>query len=410
MNPVDALRSSVEALRRNLPRTLLTALGLVIGTGAVIAMLAVGTGARERLAEQIRSLGANLIAVHPGAVAVNGVRQAAGSRRNLTIDDAAAIEREVPGIQVAAPVVRGSGQLVAGNLNWETNLFGGDAGFLEAREWRIARGRGFTSEETSGSGKVIIIGETVAEALFGGSEAVGQTIRLQKTPLQVVGVLARKGQNTQGADQDDVAIVPLSTAQNRVFGISRSSARAVSVALVKVREGHDMAVAESGIRDLLRQRHGRGPGQEDDVTVRNLAEVMARRDASARTMTLLLGAIAAISLVVGGIGVMNVMLVSVTERTREIGVRRAVGARRRDVLLQFLVEAGTLSALGAGVGVVIGVLAASTISALVGWPALVRGSAISVAVLCSVAIGTFFGFYPAVRAARLPPILALRHE
>jgi putative ABC transport system permease protein len=410
MNALDTLRSALKALRRNPLRTMLTALGLVIGTGAVIAMIAIGAGARERLIEQIRSLGSNLLVVSPGSAASGGARLGAGSRQNLTIDDATAIARDISSVQVAAPVVRGTAQIVAANVNWSTMLLGADAGFLAARDWPMASGRGFTREETDGAGKVVIIGRTVADALFGAAEPVGQTVRVQTTPLRVIGVLDRKGQNTQGSDQDDLAIVPLSTAKMRVLGASHASSRAVGAIVTKVRQGADLAEAERQIRDLLRQRHRRAANQDDDFSIRNLAEVMERRDASARTLTLLLGAVAGVSLLVGGIGIMNVMLVSVTERTREIGLRLAIGARRRDILVQFLIEAATLSGVGGAVGVAAGAVTATLVASLAGWPTVIRAEAVVLAAGCSIAIGVFFGFYPARRAAALQPIEALRHD
>ena len=410
MNAFDALRSALEALRRNPLRTLLTALGVVIGTAAVIVMIAVGAGARERLAEQIRSLGANLIVVSPGSVVFGGARLGSGSRQNLTIDDAAAIAREIASVQIAAPVVRGTAQVVVGNLNWSTMLLGANADFLEAREWSLASGRGFSREESEGAGKVVILGRTVAEALFGAAEPIGETVRVQMTPLRVVGVLDRKGQNTQGSDQDDLVIVPLSTAKRRILGTSHATSRALGAIVTKVRQGEELASAEAQIRDLLRQRHRRAADQDDDFSMRNLAEVMERRDASARTLTLLLGAVASVSMLVGGIGVMNVMLVSVTERTREIGLRLALGARRRDVQLQFLIEAATLSGVGGVVGIVLGIALAGITASLAGWPTVIRAEAVVLSASCSVAIGLFFGFYPARRAGSLQPVVALRHE
>ena len=410
MKPIDALRCAIEALRRNLLRTLLTALGLVIGTGAVIAMIAVGAGARERLVAQIRSLGSNLIVVSPGSATTGGARLGAGSRQNLTVDDATAIARDIPSVQVAAPVVRGTAQIVAANVNWSTMLLGADANFLEAREWAVAIGRSFTREETDGAGKVVILGRSVADALFGAAEPVGQTVRVQMTPLLVVGVLDRKGQNTQGSDQDDLVIVPLSTAKTRILGTTHASSRAVGAIITKIRQGEDLANAERQIRDLLRQRHRRAVDQDDDFLIRNLSEIMERRDASARTLTLLLGAVAGVSLLVGGIGIMNVMLVSVTERTREIGLRRALGARRQDILVQFLIEAMTLSGVGGAVGIALGAAIATFVAALAGWPTVIRAESVMLAAGCSVAIGVFFGFYPARRAADLQPVAALRHE
>ena len=410
MKPIDALRCAIEALRRNLLRTLLTALGLVIGTGAVIAMIAVGAGARERLVAQIRSLGSNLIVVSPGSATTGGARLGAGSRQNLTVDDATAIARDIPSVQVAAPVVRGTAQIVAANVNWSTMLLGADASFLEAREWAVAIGRSFTREETDGAGKVVILGRSVADALFGAAEPVGQTVRVQMTPLLVVGVLDRKGQNTQGSDQDDLVVVPLSTAKTRILGSTHASSRAVGAIITKIRQGEDLANAERQIRDLLRQRHRRAVDQDDDFLIRNLSEIMERRDASARTLTLLLGAVAGVSLLVGGIGIMNVMLVSVTERTREIGLRRAMGARRQDILVQFLIEAMTLSGVGGAVGIALGAAIATLVATLAGWPTVIRAESVMLAAGCSVAIGVFFGFYPARRAADLQPVAALRHE
>ena len=410
MTRIDAIRCAVEALFRNVLRTLLTALGIVIGTAAVIAMIAVGAGARERLVEQIRSLGSNLIVVSPGSTTNGGARLGTGSRQNLTVDDATALAREIPMIQVAAPVVRGSAQVVAGNVNWSTMLVGADAAFLEAREWEIASGRGFTREETDRAGKVVILGRSVAEALFGAAEPEGQTVRVQMTPLRVVGILDRKGQNTQGSDQDDLIVVPLSTAKTRILGTNQASARAVSAIVTKVRQGEDLADAERQIRDLLRQRHRRAADQDDDVVIRNLTEVMAQRDASARTLTILLGAVAGVSLLVGGIGIMNVMLVSVTERIREIGLRRAVGATRRDILVQFLIESGTLSGVGGAAGIILGVATATTVASVVDWPTVISAESLVLAAGCSISIGLFFGFYPARRAANLHPVAALRHE
>jgi len=410
MTRIDAIRCAVEALFRNVLRTLLTALGIVIGTAAVIAMIAVGAGARERLIEQIRSLGSNLIVVSPGSTTNGGARLGTGSRQNLTVDDATALAREIPMIQVAAPVVRGSAQVVAGNVNWSTMLVGADAAFLEAREWEIASGRGFTREETDSAGKVVILGRSVAEALFGAAEPEGQTVRVQMTPLRVVGILDRKGQNTQGSDQDDLIVVPLSTAKTRILGTNQASARAVSAIVTKVRQGEDLADAERQIRDLLRQRHRRAADQDDDVVIRNLTEVMAQRDASARTLTILLGAVAGVSLLVGGIGIMNVMLVSVTERIREIGLRRAVGATRRDILVQFLIESGTLSGVGGAAGIILGVATATTVASVVDWPTVISAESLVLAAGCSISIGLFFGFYPARRAANLHPVAALRHE
>jgi putative ABC transport system permease protein len=407
---VDALFSAREALGRNPLRALLTALGLMIGTAAVIAMIAVGAGAREQVMRQIRSLGANLIVIAPGSSMAGGVRLGAGSRQNLTIEDAIAIGSEIPAVQLAIPLVQGITQVVAGNANWPTTVVGTDARLLEAREWQIAGGRTLTDDDGQNVAKVIVLGSSVAMKLFGADDPVGRTVRVQNVPLQVVGVLAAKGQDTQGNDQDDLVVVPLSTAKIRILGANQASSHAVGLILTKVRAGGNLAGAERDIRDLLRQRHQRAAGQDDDVSIRNYAELVARQDESAQTLTLLLGSIAAVSLLVGGIGIMNVMLVSVTERTPEIGLRLAVGARPRDVLSQFLIEAAALSGVGGIAGIPLGAAIAATLAHVAGWPIVIQFEPMMLAAACSIVIGVFFGFYPARRAARLQPAVALRYE
>jgi putative ABC transport system permease protein len=409
MSAAEAFRSALEALRANPLRSSLTMLGIVIGVAAVIAMVAVGSGARARVSEQIRSLGANLIMIVPGSVTSGGVRMGFGARPSLTQDDARAIERELPAVQVSAPVVRGTVQAVAGGLNWSTAVIGVTNDFFEAREWSIAAGRGFDPEESDGTPKVALIGETVATNLFGDDDPVGQLMRIRNVPFEVIGVLGRKGQNTAGQDQDDIIMVPLNTAKRRVLGTNQANARTVGTILVKVREGENMEDAEADIRELLRQRHRLLAHQDDDFWIRNLTEIAETRDASSRTLALLLAAVAAVSLFVGGIGIMNIMLVSVTERTREIGLRMAVGARPRDILGQFLVEATMLSLLGGITGIALGLGSAHAIAMLAGWPTLIGIEAVALAVGFSAAVGVFFGFYPARRAAQLDPIEALRH-
>jgi putative ABC transport system permease protein len=406
----EAVRSALQALRANPLRSALTMLGIFIGVAAVIAMVAIGAGARARVLEQIRSLGSNLMVVYPGNVTTGGVRLGAGASARLTIDDALALEKEIPAVQIAAPTVRGWNQVVAGNLNWYTPVQGNDLGYFELREWDVASGRLFLPEEVDRRAQVVVLGETVARALFDEADAVGQTVRVRNVPFTVVGVLARKGQTTTGQDQDDMVMMPLGTARQRIFGVSRANARNVGAIFIKVREGDDMAQAEDDMRALLRQRHRLQANQDDDFQVRNLSEIAATRDASSRTLALLLAAVAAVSLAVGGIGIMNIMLVSVTERTREIGVRLAVGARPRDIRGQFLIEATTLSVLGGIAGATLGVGAAFAIAAFAGWPALIQPESIALAIGFSGLVGIFFGFYPAQRAARLDPIEALRHE
>ncbi len=401
---------AILALAANKARTALTMLGVIIGVAAVVTMMAVGTGAQARVEGQIRSLGSNLIIVLSGSITTGGVRLGAGSQLTVTEDDARAMEREIESIQVAAPTVRGGVQVIAGNTNWSTGLVGVTPGFLEARDWETAVGRPLTQDDVDGATKVVLLGQTVASNLFGVADPVGQVIRVKKVPLTVVGVLARKGQSTQGQDQDDTILVPLSTAKKKVLGTSQANARAVNAILVKVREASAMKGAEQSIRTLLRQRHHLQPGQDDDFTLRNLSEILESQEASSRVLSLLLAAIASVSLVVGGIGIMNIMLVSVTERTREIGLRRAVGARRQDILTQFLIEAVTVSLAGGIIGIALGVVAAWAIGYFAGWLAPIQARAVVPAFLFAAAVGVFFGFYPARKASRLNPIDALRHE
>ncbi len=410
MTILQSARIALGALRVNKLRSALTMLGIIIGVGAVIAMIAVGAGAQARVAEQIQSLGSNLIVVLSGSVTSSGIRVGTGSQQTITEDDAYAIQREVGAVQVAAPSTRGTAQVVFGNLNWGTVIQGVTVEYFEARDWAVVNGRPFIQEEIDGATKVAIIGQTTALNLFGDADPLGQIIRIKKVPFTVVGVLDRKGQNTWGQDQDDVVVIPISTAKKKVLGRSNSNPRAVGSISVKVRPDADMADAESQIRDLLRQRHKLQPFQDDDFWLRNLAEVLQTQEESSKVMTYLLAAIASISLLIGGIGIMNIMLVSVTERTREIGLRMAVGARGRDILTQFLVEAVTLSVIGGVIGIAIGLGGSEAINYYFGWRTLVSMEAIAMAFGFAATIGIFFGFYPARKAARLDPIDALRYE
>ena len=405
----DAIVSAIDALRLNKLRSALTMLGIVIGVAAVIAMVAVGGGAREQVVAQIRSLGSNLLIITPGNVTSGGVRMGGGAASTLTAEDASAIMAEVPSVQITAPNMRGSAQLIAGGMNWATAVFGIDSGWFEARDWDVEMGRVFEPEEVARGAQVAIIGQTVARNLYGGLDPVGQELRIRNVPFRVIGVMSRKGQTTWGSDQDDVVFVPLNTARQRVLGRNQANARSVGTIYVKVREGESMGAAEEEIKSLLRQRHRIQPGTEDDFSIRNLADLAATREASARTLALLLAAVAGVSLMVGGIGIMNIMLVSVTERTREIGLRLAIGARQWDILRQFLFEAAGLSAIGGAIGVFIGVAAAYLISNAAGWPLLIEPMSILIAVVFSGLVGVFFGWYPALRASRLDPIEALRH-
>jgi putative ABC transport system permease protein len=409
MSLLEALREALSALRAHKLRSALTMLGMVIGVAAVIAMVAIGGGARERVLAQVKSLGANLFIVLPGNITQGGVRLGLGASSSLTEDDARAIETEIPSVQVTAPNSRTRTQVVAGGNNWFTEVVGVDLGWFEAREWNVASGRLFEPEEIQRGGQVVILGQTVARNLFGeGVDPIGETVRIRAVPFRVVGVMEAKGQSMIGQDQDDTNFVPLAAARQRLVGVNRANARSVGVIHVKVREGESMAQAEDDMRQLLRQRHRLQPGQEDDFQIRNLTEIANTAAGAATTLSLLLAAVAAISLAVGGIGIMNIMLVSVTERTREIGLRLAVGARRRDVMRQFLIEATTLAAIGGIVGILTGLGAAFAISARFGWPLLVEPQAVLGAVLFSGLVGVFFGWYPAKRASLLDPITALR--
>ncbi len=408
MSLLEAFRSALSALRGNLFRALLTMLGIVIGVAAVIAMVALGSGAREQVVAQIRSLGSNLLIVFPGNITTGGIRLGAGQSSALTDEDARAIEREIPSVQVTAPYLRTTSQVIAANANWATAIYGIDDGWFETREWPVELGREFSPDELSRGAQVALLGRSVARNLFGEADPVGETIRLRNVPFQVIGVMGVKGQSTQGQDQDDAIFVPFLAARQRLVGINRANARSVSTIMIKVREGESMDEAQEQIIQLLRQRHRIQPGQDDDFTVRNLSEIAATREASARALALLLAAVATVSLVVGGIGIMNIMLVSVTERTREIGLRLAVGARRRDIRTQFLIEATTLSAIGGIIGIALGIGAAVIVANTAGWPLLIEPSAILIAVAFSGLVGIFFGFYPAKRASDLDPIEALR--
>ncbi len=405
----ETVRLALLSVRRNALRSFLTLLGIVIGVAAVIAMLTIGAGTTEKVKADISKLGSNLLVVMPGNVTSGGVRMGSGAASTLTDLDAAAIMAEVPGVQVTAPNMRGTGQIVAGGTNWATAIFGIDLGWFEARDWEVEHGRMFEPEEIARGAQVAIIGQTVARNLYGGIDPVGEELRVRNVPLRVVGVMSRKGQTTWGQDQDDVVFVPLNTARQRVLGRNLANARAVGSIYVKILEGESMSMAEDEIKALLRQRHRIQPGAEDDFSIRNLADIAATREASARTLALLLAAVAGVSLMVGGIGIMNIMLVSVTERTREIGLRLAVGARQWDILRQFLFEATGLAATGGLIGVLIGVGVAYVISNAAGWPLLVEPASIVLAVVFSGLVGVFFGWYPALRASRLDPIEALRH-
>jgi putative ABC transport system permease protein len=410
MNVTALLRVALRALAVNKMRSGLTMLGIIIGVAAVIVMIAVGTGAQARVEAQMRALGSNLLLILSGARTQGGVRLGVGSTYTLSEDDAIAINREISEA-TAAPALRGGAQVVWGNSNWATQIYGTTPQYLAVRQWALAAGRMFEPAEMAGAGKVCVIGQTVVRELFAGADPLGQVMRIKRVPFTVVGVLETKGQSMMGTDQDDIILVPIGAARSRVLGSPTLAAqRSVSTIWVKVAEGFDTTVVQEQVRSLLRQRHRLQAGAEDDFSLRNLAELMAAQEASSRVLALLLAAVASVSLVVGGIGIMNIMLVSVTERTREIGLRMAVGARTRDILGQFLVEAVTLSVIGGLVGVLLGLAGALAVARFAGWQVLIAGESIALAVLFALAIGVFFGYYPARKAARLNPVEALRFE
>jgi len=410
MNLGMSLRIALNALRVNKLRSALTMLGIIIGTAAVIAMVSIGSGAQSRVADQIKSLGSNIMIIVPGSTTQGGVRLGAGANQVLTEDDALAIARDISGVIVAAPTSRNNGQVVAGNQNWGTSIYGATNDWLEAREWPIADGRLFEPDELRSGAKVVIIGETVARELFGGQDPLEQQIRIRKVPFTVIGVLGRKGQSLLGQDQDDLVLVPLAAHRSRLFGTGQGRLRRVGTITVKVQEGVDMKQVESRVLELMRQRHRVQDGQPDSVSIRNLTEMLETQEAASRVMTVLLASVAGVSLLVGGIGIMNIMLVSVTERTREIGLRMAVGARGGDILSQFLVEAVTLSCIGGAIGVALGVFAAEMVGKSASWRIEIQPPAILLAFGSAALIGIFFGFYPARKASQLEPIEALRYE
>ncbi len=408
----ENIRVALRAITANALRSALTMLGIVIGVAAVIAMVAIGSGAHKQVAEQIRALGANLLLVQPGALRTGAVRLGAGSGLSLTEADADAIAREIGVARAVAPSIARNAQVVRGNLNWATLVGGVTPEYVIARDWRIDKGRLFTFEEIESAAKVVVLGATVADKLFAEEDPLGRQVRIANAPFTVIGVLDEKGQNAaSGRDQDDVALIPLAAAKLRVLGgRSEANREAVDFILVKVAAAGAMAFAKDEIGKLLRQRHRLAPDTADDFEIREPAATMHAQAAAARSLTVLLAAVASVSLIVGGISIMNIMLVSVTERTREIGLRQAVGARRRDVRNQFLTEAIILCLLGGLAGIALGSAAAVAIARLAGWPVDVSPLAAVVAVAFAAGVGVFFGFYPARQASRLDPIEALRYE
>ncbi|HSQ59776.1 MAG TPA: ABC transporter permease [Acidobacteriota bacterium] len=401
----EVLHEALRALDRNKVRTLLTMLGVIIGVAAVIATLAIGQGARKSVQDQIRSLGSNVIMVFSGG-GMHTVRTATGTTQGLTAEDALAIKRECPSVALVAPTVRSNAQVVAAEMNWNTTVQGGDENFLEVREWPVAEGRAFTNSDVRAAAKVAIIGATVKRELFGDADPIGATIRIRRLPFEVIGVLQTKGSSSWGQDQDDIIVAPITTVQKKIL----ASPLHVGAILVSAQSEGLVEQAIEEITILLRQRHRIPPGQADDFRVRSQAEIASTAEGTSQVMTLLLSSVALVSLLVGGIGIMNIMLVSVTERTREIGVRRALGARAKDILVQFLAESALVSLVGGAVGVALGFGIASAVSHFAQWPTLVGPEAIMIAFGFSAIVGIFFGFYPARTAARLDPIESLRYE
>jgi len=404
----STLRIALRALWVNKMRSALTMLGIIIGVSAVIIMLAVGTGVSRKISSQISSIGSNLIIIMPGSTTQGGVRMGGGSQSTLTTGDAEAILRECSAVAAVAPMQFGTAQVVFGNQNWSTGIQGTTPGILEVKDCGLSAGRNMSDQDIRSATKVCLLGQTVVDNLFGSMDPVGQVIRIRKIPFTVIGVLESKGQSLGGQDQDDTIIVPLSTAQKKLFG--RTIPGMVRSIMVKARSSEELSVAERQITDLLRQRHRIGPNREDDFTVMNLTQVLEMAEQTANTFALLLGAIASVSLVVGGIGIMNIMLVSVTERTREIGIRMAVGARTWDIRIQFIVEALTLSMIGGIMGIIIGGTASFILSTVFEIPSVVSLPSVLLAFGFSGLVGISFGFYPAYKASLLNPIDALRFE
>ncbi|HSQ23295.1 MAG TPA: ABC transporter permease [Pyrinomonadaceae bacterium] len=401
------IRVALRALQRNKMRAALTMLGIIIGVSAVVAMVSIGQGAQAAVQAQIDSIGTNLLFVSAGAQNVGGVRSGAGDTgtNTLTVEDLEAIKREVPSVSMVTPTVNARGQLVAGNLNWNTSIQGVSEQYPEVRKWMVQSGEFFTDSDVRTAARVLVIGQTIADNLFAGGDPIGQTIRVQNLPFRVAGVMVRKGQDQQGRDQDDIAFTPYTTVQKKILGSPR-----LQVAYVSAVSPDATYTAQQQITELLRQRHKLNANDPNDFTVRNMSDIAEAANETNSTMTMLLACIAGVSLLVGGIGIMNIMLVSVTERTREIGIRMAIGARSSAVRSQFLIESIVLSLMGGTVGILLGISVSLAIPKMLGWPTLISTMAIVGSVIFSVAVGIFFGYYPARKAAALDPIEALRYE
>jgi putative ABC transport system permease protein len=411
VNFLETLRIGLRALRVNKMRSVLTMLGIIVGVAAVVCMVSVGSGAREEVSEKIRTLGANLLLIKPGAKVSKGARLEAGTGHTLTLEDAGAIKREIRDVLAAAPILSRPMQVIAGNRNWATLVAGVDGDYLMAREWRIQSGRAFTADELSLGAKVAVVGSAIDQELFTGSSGLRETVRIGNVPFRIIGILETKGQGAAGRSQDDVIFIPLSTAKSRVLGAIRGTRRdAMDFLLIKASDQQAVPKVEAEVRSLLRDRHDLRQDAADDFSIENPADVLTANAAAVRTFGYLLISVASVSLIVGGISIMNVMLVSVTERIREIGLRVAVGAHRSDIQVQFIIEAAALALVGGLFGVMAGWVGAIFIAWRAGWPVLISPEAILLSWVFAGLVGIIFGFYPAYRAARLDPIVALRCE
>ncbi len=406
MNIPSLIRVSLRALLRNKMRSSLTMLGIVIGVAAVISMVGITSGARTSVRQQISSLGDNVFMMFSGSFSRSGTRMGFGTRQNLTVEDVQAIREQCPSVRFVSPMVRASGQLVYANQNWTTQLYGVSPEYLDIRRYEIASGRMLNETDVRGAAKVCVVGQTVVDNVFGGSDPVGSIIRVRRMPFEVIGRLTAKGQSAMGQDQDDVVLVPLTTAVKKFQG----GETRVSMVVGSAVSAEAMTQAQEEMSTVLRARHRIGPNDDDDFMIRTQSEISQTVESQTQTMTILLGSVALVSLLVGGIGIMNIMLVSVTERTREIGIRMSVGARERDILWQFLLEAISLSALGGALGIGLGVAVSMIISKVAGWPTQIDPVTAAIALAFASLVGIFFGFYPARKASRLDPIEALRYE